>query len=230
MCLLLLLSLSSLTSSRAAHGGYLQALIFSTARTYFLAHHPTRNQPDPVATHTQFLKLVWSGPVRLSVKAINIGSRVSVIQIELSQSVEHSVSQNSRSHPQSVKFITAVIATVTQGNLATEKGPTLPTVPTIPREEIPDREKDCIEHVDPPYLQELAPASTKVKSKCLPGGVEETFNNDRGRSCRELWSSIADGSNWDVLSLGYLTDMASPTPGISCMMLTELAQVWRCAE
>lgn len=142
-------------------------------------------------------------------KPVNIGSRVSVVQIELSQSVDHSVSQNSKSHLQSVEFITGIIATVTQGNLATEKGPSLPTVPTIPKEEIPDREKDCVEFVEDPFIKKVAPAAAKVEARVVPGGIEQTFSDHRGRSFRELWQKLADGTCWDVLSLGYLTDVVS---------------------
>lgn len=203
---------SDLTPSSAAHGGYSQALIFSTARTYFLTHHPARNQPDPIAAHTQFLKLVWPGPVRLSVKPVNIGSRVSVVQIELSQSVSHSVAQNSRSDSQSIEYITGVIATVTQGNLSTEKGPSLPTVPTIPKEEIPDRERDCVDFVEDPFIEKVAPAAVKLNGKVVPGGIARTFNDHRGRCFREIWYTFADGTQWDVLSLGYLTDVVIQLP------------------
>jgi acyl-coenzyme A thioesterase PaaI-like protein len=193
--------------SRSAHGGYLQALIFSTARTYFQTHHPARNQPDPITAHTQFLKQVWPGPVKLSVKAINFGSRVSVIQIELSQSTSHSKSQNSKSKSHSADIFIGVIATVTQCNLATEKGLSLPTVPTLRKEDLPDREKDCEEYVVSPLIKKLAPGSYKLDGKVVKGGVEGTFSDYHGRSFREIWYTFADGSPWDVLSLGYLTDM-----------------------
>ncbi|KAG0652497.1 hypothetical protein D0Z07_0658 [Hyphodiscus hymeniophilus] len=196
----------------AAHGGYLQALIFSTARAYFLTHHPARNQPDPISAHVQFLKQVWPGPVRLSVKPVNIGSRVSVIQIELSQSVSHSVSQNSKSHSQATDYITGVIAIVTQSNLATESGLSLPTVPTIPKSEIPDREKDCVDFIEDPFIKAAAPTSLKADIKVLPGGIDRTGSDHRGRSFRELWLKFADGTNWDVLSLGWLSDAFGGAP------------------
>jgi acyl-coenzyme A thioesterase PaaI-like protein len=194
---------------RSAHGGYLQALIFSTARTYFLTHHATRNQPDPITAHSQFLKQLWPGPVRLAVKAVNLGSRVSIIQIELSQSASHSVSQNSKANAKSQEYIIGVIATVTQGNLAAEKGISLPTVPTLRKEDIPDREKDCEKYVVSSLIKRLAPGSYKLDGRVVKGRVEGTFSDYRGRSFREIWYTFADGSAWDVLSLGYLTDMVT---------------------
>lgn len=123
--------------------------------------------------------------------------------------MEHSVSQNSKSSSQSLEFITGVIATVTQGNLVAEKGPSLPTVPTLLEDEVPDREKDCMEFVEDPFIQKVAPAAAKVESRVVPGGIKRTFSDHRGRSFREMWLKFADGSHWDVLSLGYLTDVVN---------------------
>ena len=136
--------------------------------------------------------------------AVQLGSRTSVVQIKVSQSSTQSVSQNSESGR-----VTSVIAMVTQGNLATEKGPSMPTPPTIPKDEIPDLEKDCEDFSETPLFRKFAPASTKVISKALIGRGQEAFEGYLGRSNREYWRKCNDGSNWDVLKLGYLTDAVS---------------------
>jgi hypothetical protein len=169
----------------------------------------------------------------LSVKAINIGSRVSVIQIELSQSTSHSVSQNSKSNSHSADSIVGVIATVTQGNLATERGISLPTVPTVKKEDLPDREKDCEEYIVSELIKKIAPGSYKLDGRVVRGGVEGTFSDYHGRSFREIWYTFADGSPWDVLSLGYLTDMvilpSSDSPPQNEVGFTEVVSVRRCS-
>jgi len=195
-----------LTILRAAHGGYLQALIFSTAKTYFQTQHPARSQPDPITAYTQFIKRVWPGPVNLYIKPINIGSRVSVIQIELSQSTAHAVP---KPESQDTELIVGVIATVTQGNLATEKGLSLPTAPKLRKEDIPDRVKDCEDVEISPYIKEIAPGAYKLDGRVVPGGIEGTLSAYRGRNTREIWYTFADGSAFDVCSLGYVTDLVS---------------------
>lgn len=104
-----------------------------------------------------------------------------------------------------------MIATVTQGNLATEKGISLPTVPTLRKEDIPDRETECEDYVFSPFIKKFVPASCKLDGRAVRGGVEGTFSDYHGRSFREVWYTFADGSAWDVLSLGYLTDMVIPS-------------------
>ena len=140
-------------------------------------------------------------------KAVNLGSRASVIQIELLQSTSYSVSQKSKSESTSEDFITTVIATVTQGNLSIETGLSLPTIPTIRKEELPDRERDCEDYYVSPFIREVAPGSYKLDGRVVKGGVEGTFSDYHGRSFREIWYTFADGTPWDVLALGYLTDM-----------------------
>ena len=73
--------------------------------------------------------------------------------------------------------------------------------------------------IEAPFIKKVAPASAKVDARFLPGGVEETYNDYRGRSFRELWLKFADGTNWDVLSLGFMTDVVKlprPTSRLRC--------------
>jgi hypothetical protein len=97
------------------------------------------------------------------------------------------------------------LATVTQGNLATEKGLSLTTEPALRKEDIPKLE-ECEDRVYPAYLEKIAPAALKLREKRLKGGIEGTGNAEKGRSVRETWFTFADGTGFDVLSLGYLTD------------------------
>jgi hypothetical protein len=83
----------------------------------------------------------------------------------------------------------------------------LPTVPTIRKEDLPDRERDCEDFYVSPFIRKVAPGSYKLNGRVVKGGVEETFSDYHGRSSREIWYTFADGTPWDVLALGYLTDM-----------------------
>ena len=74
------------------------------------------------------------------------------------------------------------------------------------REEMPVREWDCDKFVYPKYIAQIAPGAMKLEQWRVKGGVAGTFNAKRGRSVREVWYSLR-WTGFDVLSLGYLTDM-----------------------
>jgi hypothetical protein len=146
----------------------------------------------------QFLKRVVPGPIRLCVSPINLGPRVSVIQVDL-QNEENKAGG----------FKSCVMATVTQGNLATEKGISLPTHPVSKKPGIPDRELDCEEFIVPPIVRQLAPAFIKLSGRVIKGGPDGWYSDHLGKSIREIWYTFADGTGFNLLSLGYLTDCVS---------------------
>ena len=131
-------------------------------------------------------------------KAVSLGSRVSVVQINLQDK-----------DPKSQEFRTCVLATVTQGNLATERGISLPTEPILKKEEIPDRDGDCEDHTVSDFIREIAPGSFKLDGRVPKRDLSGTDSDRRGKNCRRIWFTFADGSAWNVPSLGYLTDMVS---------------------
>jgi hypothetical protein len=55
----------------------------AAAKKYSLTKYPNRNQPDAILSHIQFISPVPVGPITLSVKEINLGTHVSVYQVEL---------------------------------------------------------------------------------------------------------------------------------------------------
>lgn len=139
--------------------------------------------------------MVELGPVTLVVRPVSIGSRVSVLQIEIQ-----------KPGPASQGPVPCVLSTVTQGDLSKETGISLPTELVLRKEDIPDRESDCEERIYPPYTKEIAPCTLKVIQRQAKRGGPDTL---RSRSIREVWYAFADGTGFDLLSLGYLTDQVS---------------------
>jgi len=119
-----------------------------------------------------------------------------VLQIEV-QTREHG----------SGKMKVGVISTVTQGNLASEIGLNLPTVRALRREDVPDRERDCEEYFYAPYWEQLAPGALKVRQLRAKRHVLDTLSATKLKSVRDVWYTFRDATGFDVLSLGYLTDM-----------------------
>lgn len=128
----------------------------------------------------------------LIVKPVNIGSKISIVQVEI---------RTAEGEASNTKL--CLLATVTQSNLATESGVTLPTLPAL--KAVPDRENDCEDHFLSESIRPVAPGAFK-----LIGRVPITENREASKanlSVREIWHSFADGTDFDLLSLGYLTDM-----------------------
>ena len=146
----------------------------------------------------QFIRRVAPGPITLSISPVNLGPRVSVIQIDLQSE-----------QPEAGGFKSCVIATVTQGNLATEKGISLPTHPAVKKGDIPDRDRDCEDFVVSPATQQIAPVFMKLSGRVVKGGSAGWYSDHLGKSIREIWYTFADGTDFDVLSMGYLTDCVS---------------------
>jgi acyl-coenzyme A thioesterase PaaI-like protein len=178
-----------------AHGGYTTSLILSTARAYFLSAYPSRSFPDPINTHVQFLSPASIGPARLCVRELSSGRQYFTIQIELQKAEKDG------------SFKTCHIAIVTQGNLATEAGMTIETTPTTPKEEIPDREKDCERFKQPAWVLRALSVANKLRTFNVKGGVDGKWSDRHGLGVRECWMGFSDESTrFDVLSLGLLCD------------------------
>jgi hypothetical protein len=166
--------------------------LLTTARTYFVTKYPSRLQPDPINIHVQFILPVPIGPARLRVDEISIARRYSVIQITLQTQQLKSGTQN-----------TCIIAIVTQGNLATESGQTVPTPPLVPRSVIPDRETACEEWVQPEWLARLLPVGAKMTTLLPKGGTNMRFPSRKGLNFREVWMKWTDEKErFDLISLG----------------------------
>lgn len=172
------------SGSPAAHDGFLQALVFSAARTYFCTHHPARFQPDPINTHLQYLQSVPAGDTAVRVTPVQLGKRVSVVRVEILLA--------GRGEEEKV----GLLATVTQGNLREEKGLSLPTlgVRGLSEGELPRRE-DCVLHIHEKYIEKLAPGALKVEQWRVPH-VEEM--GAASRSLREAWYRFSDGTAFDI--------------------------------
>ena len=188
-----------LTFSRHAHGGYITSVLFSTARTYFLSKYPLLRQPDPINIHVQFILPVQVGKVRLYVSELCIRKRYSVVQVTLK-----------RKHPENLTYETHVTAIITQGNLATENGQTIPVPPMILKHEIPDIDA-CEEYMAPEWLLKLLPVSTKLRSFNRRVGKSQVLSR-KGLNVKETWMKWADkAQKFNVISLGSVCDNVSGT-------------------
>ncbi|KAH7327039.1 thioesterase-like superfamily-domain-containing protein [Rhexocercosporidium sp. MPI-PUGE-AT-0058] len=198
----------------AAHGGLLLALIHSTAKSYNLLTNPHHPQPDVLNSHIQYLNPVLSSStVRLTVRPLKIGARVSVLQIELQTSIPLAAKLDHESDSEALSWKTHTIGIITAGNLATLTGLYLPTRESVPRSEIPDRPTECEEVVLPTFFSDIAPIILKFTGWALKGYNETMIMSDRfGRCTRDIWYARSDGEDWDVHNLGILCDFIEGAP------------------
>lgn len=72
---------------------------------------------------------------------------------------------------------------------------------------VPDRETECVPYFYSEHIRALAPGAFKLNERRVKESLRGTEKPGKERSVRELWYTSADGTGFDVLSLGYLTDM-----------------------
>jgi hypothetical protein len=100
-----------------------------------------------------------------------------------------------------------VLAIITQGNLATEKGLTIKTEPAVRKEDMPDRERDCVAYRMPDPILQVAPAIGKIDGWAVKGGKYGLMVPWKGlRNVGEGWIGRADGEDHDVLFMGFISD------------------------
>jgi hypothetical protein len=158
---------------------------------YFSTKYASKDQPDPIGIATHYLLPLPSGPVKLVIRDIRIGRAQSVVQVE--------VQQGELPAP---KICT--LATVTHGNLATEEGPTLPSE----KLSVPDR-ADCALFITD-LVRRMVPAMVNVTALTPTGGPDNLWAPATGQNVRDTWFRFTDQpSGWDVLSLGYFSDIVS---------------------
>jgi len=100
---------------------------------------------------------------------------------------------------------TCTLATIIMGNLAGEKGMTLPTTPILRKEDLPDR-SNWIESIRPNFMRKVFPIVFKTR-RWLGTTDPIVTKTLAEKSMRGLWTSRWDGKGWDVLGLGFVCDL-----------------------
>jgi hypothetical protein len=194
-------------------GGYVAALLCQTARTYLALTRPSTKppQPDPINSHFQLFSPSSPGPVHLIVSLLKPGFRISIVQIEIQEPI---TSANPRDE---AKYKTCALAIVTMGNLSLGVGLSLPTEPTVKKEDIPNRDRDCKRWTveDDPVMAEInlrSPVNHKFQNWILKGTKDGMFNDRFGLSVREMWLRRSNGKGFDIMSLVAICDFVCAYP------------------
>ncbi|KAL8764352.1 MAG: hypothetical protein Q9184_000057 [Pyrenodesmia sp. 2 TL-2023] len=97
------------------HGGYVTSCFLSATALHFSTTHAARNQPHTITLHLTFLRRTAVGPAQFSIRDIKIGRRTSTVHVSLTQGSDAATAEPS------------VVGYLTQSNLNTEEGLSLPT-------------------------------------------------------------------------------------------------------
>lgn len=167
------------------------------------AHLLSRNQPDSIASHFEFLNRTTPGPAIVVVEDVKLGRQVSVLHVALYQ---HALL------PQG-PWITAgtsrkcVVAYVTNGNISLEKGMTLRTTYSLPSPPPP---------VDLAALVKSNGDAHWKRQEPLYAGTRLRFTDNtlvyiprRGhpdKSVNDYWLRLACGERWTNPSLIFVPD------------------------
>ncbi|CZR52539.1 uncharacterized protein PAC_02416 [Phialocephala subalpina] len=172
-------------------GGYCAALILASSQRYFATKYPTKNQPDPIHAHIQYLNELPGGPITIKIHDLKLGSKQSVIQVELLNTDSSSIS---------------VLSLITMGNLS-GKGHSIET----PLFEVPDI-NECQRWVDGLFFH-LQPTSAQYRAWTPKGGPNPLWSPAVGRNKRDMWVKIDDEEEeMSLLHLGVLVDNVPSLP------------------
>ncbi|RAO73554.1 uncharacterized protein BHQ10_009566 [Talaromyces amestolkiae] len=181
-----------------AHGGFTLSLIFSTVRTYFLRKYPSTPQPDPINSNIHFIQPAPRGRVILTVTELSHARRYSTVEVKLRDPAG----------------TICTSATVIQGNLATEDGPSMAVPPVMTHDEIPDRER-CDQWFRSPLLVKLMPVISKMRVLKRKEAKTQVWSRKgaAGLNTKETWVRWEDlDQKLDVISLGVVGIQFLPAP------------------
>ncbi|KAE9366745.1 hypothetical protein N431DRAFT_548499 [Stipitochalara longipes BDJ] len=197
-----------------AWGGYIAALLCQTARTYLtltrLSSKPA--QPDPINSHFQLFYPNTPGPVRLTASLLKPGSRISVVKIELQKTVPPNIPSQGE-----IIYRTCALGIITMSNISLETGLTLRTEPSVPKEEIPNRETECEQWTleNDPIMEEIylrAPVNDKLTTWVVKGSQNDGVTDRFGSSVMRTWSCRPGMQEFDILSIVALCDWSQAAP------------------
>ncbi|KAI4222770.1 MAG: hypothetical protein L6R36_005899 [Xanthoria steineri] len=179
------------------HGGFVTSCFLSAAALHFATTHAARNQPHTITLHLSFLRRTSIGPARFTVRDVKLGRRTSTLHVALTQP-----DNDDDDDPEP-----SVLGYLTQSNLGTEQGISLPTGWSL----------------HPPPLLLLHSSTAALKADRDPNWTRarrlSTFRKAAARTefylprqgqlapaMADEWIRLADGGRFTQTALGFVVD------------------------
>jgi len=174
------------------HGGYVTCVFLQVAAAHFKGTLAAQNQPHTITLHLEFLRRTEAGPALFTVQDTKLGRQASVIHISLTQGA------NNREE---------VVGYITNSNMHTEEGVSLPTDYTITPPPLPvnlsllkeDKDELWARQAGLPF-DEFRKATTKTQFHFPRQGFPK-------RNVVDEWVRLTTGEKWTNATLGYICDM-----------------------
>jgi hypothetical protein len=122
-----------------------------------------------------------------------VGKRQAVVRVEVS-------AKGKEASP------VCLVALLSQGNFATQAGPSIPTPPFL----LPNRLAECQRWTDALFYRHNPP-STFIRTWTPTGGHNALWSPGLGQNARDQWVKLDKGeTGFDIFSLAVICDLVSP--------------------
>lgn len=180
-------------------GGYVTSCILRVASIHFRTTLARCNQPHTISLHLSFLRRSAVGRAIFTVSACKIGRTFSVVQISVAQG--HGGGGDAAPRP-------FVVGYLTQANLASESGVSLPTHFALDPTPLPrGSTADLHASTDPNWVLQPQPFTSwrnalQQVHTYIPRGGPRVAAGEAG----DEWICLASGERWTQESLGFVCD------------------------
>ena len=175
------------------HGGYVTSTFLSVVSVHFSTTLRAQNQPHTIALHLTFIRRTSVGPATFTVYDTKLGRKTSTVRVTLTQGASADEE---------------VVGYITNSNLGTESGLTLPTAwslapPPYPVADLARLAVDEDEHWK--LEKQLSFATFRKASKHL-----DFYFPRKGQLAKDIideWIRFSNGERFTNHSLGFVADM-----------------------
>lgn len=175
------------------HGGYVTSTILSVVKLHFSTTLRAQNQPHTIALHLTFVRRTSVGPATLTVHDTKLGRQASTVRVTLTQGP-----------PEREE----VVGYITNSNIDTESGLTLPTQWSLTPPPYPaaDPTRLAVDEDEHWKLQKQFPfAAFRKASQSLDFYLPR--KGQLAESIVDEWIRFSNGERFTNQTLGFIADM-----------------------
>ncbi|KAI4285922.1 MAG: hypothetical protein L6R38_000287 [Xanthoria sp. 2 TBL-2021] len=172
------------------HGGFVTSCFLSATALHFHTTHAARNQPHTITLHLSFLRRTSIGPALFTIRDVKLGRRTSTVHVSLTQHEDKEPS---------------VVGYLTQSNLQTEEGISLPTGWSLHPPPLPLLSTTALKDDNDPNWQRAHRLSTFRKAAARTKWYLPR-HGQLAPAMADEWICLADGGRFTQRSLGFVVD------------------------
>ncbi|KAL8773130.1 MAG: hypothetical protein Q9209_001806 [Squamulea sp. 1 TL-2023] len=183
---------NELERNTVPHGGFVTSCFLSATSLHFSTTHAARNQPHTITLQLTFLRRTSIGPALFTIRDVKLGRRTSTVHVSLTQ----------HDDPEP-----CVVGYLTQSNLFTEEGISLPTNWSLHPPPLPLLSTHALQTDKDPNYTRLSPHRISPFRKAAQR--TEFYLPRRGQlapAMADEWLRFSSGERFMQNSLGFVVD------------------------